>query len=162
MTSDGYLALVPLGVVFLVSVVVFVARPLSEPDAEASSRLARLFLLGLALQCFHFLEEYRTGLYVRMPELLGLQPLTAEFFVTANSVALGIWILSAAVILKGGDGVELAYLPVWFFALAECLNLVIHPLLAIWAGGYFPGLVTSPVVGVVGVILTRKLWAMSR
>ena len=36
-------------------------------------------------------------------------------------------------------------------------NGLAHPLLAIRAGGYFPGLATAPLVGVVGVMLFRRL-----
>jgi hypothetical protein len=52
-----------------------------------------------------------------------------------------------------------AYFPIWFFALAAILNGVAHPLLAIRAGGYFPGLVTAPFLGVVGVWLCARLLA---
>ena len=53
---------------------------------------------------------------------------------------------------------RIAFLPVWFFVLAQLANAVAHPILAIVAGGYFPGLATSPVVGIVGLWLGVTLW----
>ncbi len=57
---------------------------------------------------------------------------------------------------------HLAFFPVWFFAIAAIVNGVAHPLPAVAARGYFPGLITSPVVGVVGVLLWLRLVAVTR
>ncbi len=42
------------------------------------------------------------------------------------------------------------------------MNGVVHPLLAVASGGYFPGLWSSPLVGIVGVLLLRALGSFSR
>ncbi len=123
-------------------------------DIKARTKLVEIFLLGIACQCAHAIEEFVGGLHVRYPVLLGLSPLSAETFVGFNVFWLGIWSLAAYGVLRG---VTIAYFPVWFFGLAMCLNGIIHPLLAVWAGGYFPGLVTSPVAGIVGFLSTRRL-----
>ena len=67
------------------------------------------------------------------------------------------WILSAVALDLGHRA---ALVPIWFFAIAMLLNGVAHPLLALWAGGYFPGLITSPLSGLVGVLLWRQLLAL--
>jgi hypothetical protein len=41
----------------------------------------------------------------------------------------------------------------WFLAIASIANGVVHPLLAFSVSGYFPGLWTSPFIGIFGVIL---------
>jgi hypothetical protein len=59
-------------------------------------------------------------------------------------------------------GSRLALFPIWFFALASIGNGIAHPVLAIIARGYFPGLVTSPIVGIVGILLWRRLTLLTR
>ena len=41
------------------------------------------------------------------------------------------------------------------------LNGVAYPLLAVDAGGYFPGLITAPVLGVAGAVLWMRLLALT-
>jgi len=50
-----------------------------------------------------------------------------------------------------------ALFPLWFLAAASVSNALLHPALAIATGGYFPGVLTSPVVGVAGLFLLRGL-----
>jgi hypothetical protein len=45
----------------------------------------------------------------------------------------------------------------WFLAIAGMVNGIAHPLLAVAAGGYFPGLISSPVIGSAGVWLWVRL-----
>lgn len=123
-------------------------------DLDARLNLVEVFLFGIAAQCVHTIEEFSTGFHLLFPPLLGLAPLSAEAFVGFNIFWLGIWALSANYILRGS---RIAYFPVWFFGLAMCLNGIAHPLLALWVGGYFPGLVSSPLVGIMGVLVTAKL-----
>ena len=52
---------------------------------------------------------------------------------------------------------QVALFPLWFLGIASVANGLIHPLLALNAGGYFPGLVTSPLVGAVGALLLARL-----
>jgi hypothetical protein len=37
------------------------------------------------------------------------------------------------------------------------LNLLAHPMLALRTGGYFPGLLTAPLVGVLGILTIGEL-----
>src|SRR5262245_31717525 len=117
-----------------------------------------LFVAGILCQIAHFSEEYATRFYERFPAALGLEPWTSDFFLVFNLCWLAIWVW-AAVALRSGS--RTAFFPAWFFALAAAANGVAHPLLALRAGGYFPGLITSPVVGIVGVWLLKRLAAIT-
>src|SRR5215470_18025457 len=90
-----------------------VRRPLG--DLVVRQRTARLFLIGLAAQCLHFMEELVTRFQDRFPTLLGLPAWSERFFVVFNLVCLSIWILSAVGVQKG---YRVALFPVWFFAIA--------------------------------------------
>jgi hypothetical protein len=130
-----------------------------ESDLACRERTARLFLMGLAAQCLHFMEEFVTRFPDRFPALLGLPPWSATFFVIFNLIWLSVWMLSAIGVEKG---YWLALFPVWFFAIASIANGIAHPVLAIASRGYFPGLISSPVVGVLGVLLWLRLLELTR
>ncbi len=149
--------LAPAGLYLLlvVALVLTLVRPHRLLDAGERARLVRLFLIGIACQCAHATEEFLTGFHSLLPPLLGLAPLSNEFFITSNLFLIGIWLLSALGVLRN---VRAAYFPLWFFALGMCLNGVVHPVLAVLAAGYFPGLVTAPVVGVIGFVVARRLF----
>ncbi|HSR70549.1 MAG TPA: HXXEE domain-containing protein [Acidobacteriota bacterium] len=144
--------------VLFLAVVITALRPPRSLGAAERLGLVELFLLGVACQCLHMLEEFLTGLHLVYPPLFGLAPLSGEFFVTFNVAAIALWVLAAAGILRG---MSAAYFPVWFLALACCLNLVFHPLLSLYTGGYFPGLLTSPLVGLMGILITRRLFQLT-
>jgi hypothetical protein len=57
---------------------------------------------------------------------------------------------------------RIALFPLWFMGIACVVNGLGHPALSARAGGYFPGLVTSPLVGVLGILLLRKLGLITR
>jgi len=139
-------------------VLTIVRRPV-EGDAAGRERTVHLFLFGIATQCLHFLEEFATRFEERFPPLLGLPAWSEDFFVVFNLTWLCVWILSAIGLQRG---YRVAFFPVWFFAIASIVNGIAHPLLAVAARGYFPGLITSPVVGVVGVLLWLRLMAVTR
>ena len=128
-------------------------------DLAGREQTARLFLLGLAVQCLHFLEEFITHFENRFPALLGLPPWPESFFVGFNLIWLSVWILSAIDLERG---YRFALFPAWFFAIAAIVNGIAHPVLAVIAHGYFPGLVTSPVLGILGVLLWLRLLRLTR
>lgn len=125
-------------------------------DPRQVADLRRVFLAGVACQCIHMIEELLTGFHVLLPAVFGQAPWSVEFFVTFNVIWIAIWVLAAA-------GVErrprLALFPIWFFALGMVGNGIWHPLLALLRQGYFPGLFTSPLVGIAGVVVMRRLLA---
>ncbi|HET7459071.1 MAG TPA: HXXEE domain-containing protein [Gemmatimonadaceae bacterium] len=123
----------------------------SEPALAAAARLA---VAAVVVQAAHFAEEAATGFHQRFPELLGVVPWSLRFFVLFNLVWLVVWVLSIWGMMVRQRG---ALFPLWFLGLACIANGLAHPLLAIRAGGYFPGLATAPLVGILGVMLFRRL-----
>ena len=145
----------PLYIVAALALALTVRRREYPQARDHRDRLIDLLLLGIAAQCLHFTEEFITGFHDRAPRLLGLVPWSSEFFVTFNLVWLAVWMVSLVGIRHG---IQAAWFPVWFFALAMTGNGVAHPLLSVATGGYFPGLYTSPVVGGIGLALLSRLW----
>ena len=138
-----------------VALILTILRPLKSLPPRLRETTLRLVLLGIALHCLHFSEEFLTGFQVRFPSLLGLQPWFLEFFVPFNLAWIAIWALSAAGFSKG---MRAALFPLWFLGVAMLANGAIHPLLAVGSGGYFPGLISSPLTGWLGILLCRRLW----
>jgi hypothetical protein len=143
-----------LGSAALAAIVLSRIRP--SPAENKSGQAAAAYALAVAtvIQAIHFSEEALTGFPQRLGELLGLPAMPMSFFLTFNLAWLAIWIASVPG-LRSGRGV--AFFAAWFLAIAGVLNAIAHPLLAVTAGGYFPGLVTSPVIGAAGVMLWRRL-----
>jgi len=127
-------------------------------DVADYERTGRLFLIGVGAQCLHLIEECVTRFQDRFPELLGLPPWPKNFFVVFNLIWLSVWTFSAIGLQRR---YRFALFPVWFFAIAAVVNGVAHPVLAFMARGYFPGLVSSPVLGVLGVLLWQSLLALT-
>jgi hypothetical protein len=105
-------------------------------------------------QAVHFVEELSTGFHRRFPEALGLPAWSTAFFVSFNVAWLVAWVLCIPGLTARR---HLALFPLWFLAIAAVANGIAHPALAARAGGYFPGLVTAPVLGVGGLLLLRRL-----
>jgi len=143
----------------VVALLLTIVRKPVDSDLAGRERTARLFLIGLAAQCLHFMEEFVTRFQDRFPALLGLPAWPENFFVAFNLLWLTVWILSAIGLQRG---YRAALFPAWFFAIAAIANGIAHPLLALVARGYFPGLISSPVLGVLGVLLWRRLLALTR
>ena len=112
----------------------------------------------LALQSVHFGEELLTGFERRFPVLLGLRPWPESFFVSFNLVWIVIWV--AALLTVGR--LRAALFPLWFLAIASVANGIAHPLGSLAVRGYFPGLVTAPLLGVAGVFLFSRLVVFTR
>jgi hypothetical protein len=127
----------------------------SAPRLRAAVLVA---VIAALCQAAHFAEELATGFHRRFPALLGLEPWSPRFFVSLNVCWLAAW---AAGALGLSVRRHAALFPLWFLGLAGIANGVAHPLLALRSGGYFPGLVTAPVVGVAGVLLFRRLLAIT-
>jgi hypothetical protein len=148
-------SIVVLGVAALVALLlVLIWR--SPPD-NVAQRLAasRALSLTVGIQCLHFAEEFATGFYERFPELFGLPPMSVSFFVAFNLIWLAIWVASIPGVHLGQPA---AIFAAWLLAIAAILNGIGHPVMAVATGGYFPGLVTSPFIGVAGVWLWLRLY----
>ena len=121
-------------------------------------RTAWLVVVGIVCQSLHFGEELTTRFYDRFPELLGLAAWSREWFVWFNVSWIIVWIVAAFGLRRG---ITIAVFPLWFLALAMLLNGVAHLLLALRVQAYFPGLVTAPLVGIVGYVLVSRLWRIT-
>src|SRR2546423_14508295 len=145
------------GVAAIALVLTIVRKP-AKNSADAVDAIIRLYLIGIAFQCLHFTEEYVTRFYVRAPEFLGFVAWPSEFFVIFNLTWIALWLLGAVGVKCE---MRIAYFPLWFFAVGMVGNAVWHPLLCLATGGYFPGLFTSPLAGIIRVILLSRLWNLT-
>lgn len=151
-------SVVPSAVVLGVAAIVAagLARSRPSPIDAAAERIAAATVLGVttAVQSAHFVEEWATGFHARFPALLGLDPMPLAFFVSFNLTWIAIWIASLPFLRRGR---KTAFFAAWFLAIAGILNGFAHPMMAVASGGYFPGLITSPFIGIAGVILWQRL-----
>ena len=124
-----------------------------------SPRARILFLLLIAAQGLHSVEEFHFRLFDRLlparyvADVFGLdRPLG---FAIANTalVGFGLWCWFARVEPNRPSARAFA----WFWALLECANALAHCALAIAAGGYFPGLATAPLLLGFGALLIAAL-----
>ena len=128
--------------------------------AKGRLRTVRLLVcLGIVLHICHFAEESLTGFYMRFPEFLGIAPWSLQFFLSFSLAWIEIWLLSIPLLTTYPRS---AIFPIWFLALASAANGIAHPLLSVATAGYFPGLWSSPLVGILGVVLLRTLVAATR
>jgi hypothetical protein len=133
------------------------AQPRAEQgDIRAVVGLAAVTIL---LQTAHFAEELVTGFHRRFPEILGVAPWSSRFFVSFNLFWLGAWIVSIWGVTARRQS---ALFALWFLAIACVANGLAHPLLSARVGGYFPGLFTSPLIGIAGMLLLRRLLFATR
>ncbi len=142
----------------VVAIVVTRSRPISE-NVAARRDAATSLMAAVGVQGAHFAEEAATGLHVRLAALLGLSPMRFSIFVLVNVALLAIWAASVSGLRSGHAA---AFFAAWFLALGGLLNGVAHPLLAVASGGYFPGLVTSPVIAMAGAFLWIRLRAATQ
>ena len=129
---------------------------------EARARLA--FLLLIAAQAAHSIEEYWFRLYDRLAptralsDALGFERPVAFAIINAALVLFGLWCYVARV--RGGHRAARGF--AWFWALLETANGIGHCGLALAAGGYFPGLATAPLLLAIGLYLAWRLNASRR
>ena len=148
-----------LGIVAIVAV--RLAHRRSSPVNADSERIAAstVFGIAIAVQGAHFAEEWRTDFHVQFPALMELDPMPLSVFVSFNLAWLAIWVVSMPSLRSGSRP---AFFAAWFLAIAAMLNGVAHPMMALASGGYFPGLITSPLIGAAGVILWQRLRGATR
>ena len=152
-------SIIALSAMAAVALAITVARGGINAEPSALRSTARMAVLAIVCQVLHFSEEVGGGLNRRFPEFFGLDPITMDSFVSVNLVALAVWVLSVPALMAR---VSASLFPLWFLAVASVSNALLHPALAIATGGYFPGVITSPVVGVAGLLLLRGLVRITR
>jgi hypothetical protein len=129
---------------------------------DARGRLA--FLLLVAAQAAHSIEEYRFRLYDlfaparAVSDALGLVRATSFAVTNTALVLFGLWCYFARV--RTGHRAARGF--AWFWALLEIANALAHCGLALAAGGYFPGLATAPLLLAIGLYLAWRLRAERR
>ncbi|HSM30851.1 MAG TPA: HXXEE domain-containing protein [Woeseiaceae bacterium] len=128
-------------------------KPLAATDQRLLAA-SRALALATAVQFVHFSEEWATGFNVRFPALFDLDPIPGEAFVVFNLAWIATWLVAIPMLRKART---FAFFVAWFLAIAGLLNGIAHPLLAAATDGYFPGLISSPFIGVAGLSLWRRL-----
>jgi hypothetical protein len=143
-----------LGLAALAAVWLAVTRASPPEWTDRRRKAARVLAVAVCAQGAHFLEEAFTEFHVRFPQLFGVPSISRSFFLAFNLTWLAIWAASIPAVRSGRP---VGFLTAWFLAVAASLNAVGHPLFAIAAGSYFPGLLTSPLVGGSGLWLAWEL-----
>ena len=147
-----------LSVAAVIALLLTVSRAGIGADKPQLRAAVLTMVVAILFQAAHFAEEVATGFHQRFPELLGLTPWPPAFFVSFNLFWLTIWSLSIWGFIAHR---RVALFPLWFLSLACVANGLAHPALSALTGGYFPGLATSPLVGVIGILLLRRLIVMT-
>jgi uncharacterized protein with HXXEE motif len=107
-----------------------------------------VFLFLILAQAAHSIEEYATRLY----EVFA--PARFVSSLVSNDLALGFLVVNAALVTFGlwcwavpvRSGWPAARGLVWFWTILELGNGIGHSALALSRGGYFPGVVTAPLL----------------
>lgn len=155
MEISAYLpSVIALGAVLIVAGVLTLARPEIGRETAQHRRFFLVSVLTTVAQAVHFVEEWQTGFASKFPGAFSLPAIPENAFVVFNIAWLAIWLLAIPGVRLG---LSLALWPLWFLGLAAVLNAVAHPIIALRTGTYFPGLITAPVVGVLGAVLLREL-----
>ncbi len=156
--SEGLGGILPsvtsLGALALVAAWLSAARSWARPAGPSDREPVRVAGLAVLVQAAHFSEELATGFAERFPALFGVPPIPLPVFVVFNVGWLAIWSVSA---WASASRHRFALFPLWFLGVASVANGLAHPAFALIAGAYFPGLVTSPLVGWCGVLLMRGM-----
>lgn len=133
-------SIVVLGLAALAALVLVLSRR-SAPDKVAErDGAARALALAVVVQGVHFMEEAATGLHERLGGLLGLPGIPFSGFLVFNLVWLALWVASVPGLRSAQPA---AIFAAWFLAIAGMFNGILHPLLAVVQGGYFPGLAST-------------------
>ena len=127
----------------------------SRTDNETARRAASQALaVATAVQALHFTEETITGFPEKLGLLVGLPPMSSAFFISFNLVWIAIWIASVWGLRRASAW---AFFAAWFLSIAGLSNAIAHPFLSLASGAYFPGLITSPLIGLAALWLWTKL-----
>lgn len=119
----------------------------------------RLFLLLVVAQALHSLEEFRFELWESLAfaraasGLISADLATGFAVVNVAFVALGVLAWLIPVRQDRASAIPIA----WFFVVVELANGAAHLLLALGAGGYFPGVITAPLLLLAAGLLARRL-----
>lgn len=122
-------------------------------------RISTVFLALVLVQIAHSVEEYVFRFYELFPPAKFINGLLPGFahsaFILLNTffAAFGLWCFFRDV----RPGTQFARDWIWVWVVVELFNGVAHPLWAVAARGYVPGLATSPFLFVLAGYLLRRL-----
>jgi hypothetical protein len=125
----------------------------------SSREQAAAFLLLIVAQAAHSIEEYIAKLYdVFAPArfVSGLLSNDLAFgFLVGNALLVGMGVLCWVFPVR--EGWRSARGVIWFWSILEFANGVNHCVLAVSSGGYFPGVLTAPLLILLAVWNVRRL-----
>lgn len=130
-----------------------------ELAARMNSSCARGFFALILAQALHSAEEIRFRLYEvfaparSVASLISDDPARGFFLGNCLLVSFGLWCYFARV--RVGHPSATSWM--WFWVVLETLNGVGHPAIALARGGYFPGVVTAPLLFGFAMYLGTKL-----
>jgi hypothetical protein len=127
------------------------------PDPQG---VTAFYMLALAWQLVHFVEENSTGFRYRWPvEIFAAEPYGDRQYVAINALSYAIFIAGGVALMKQRPEFSL---PAIFFALMGVMyNGVQHPIYSYLVKGYFPGLFTGIVDLLIGPLLLRRMFSVS-
>lgn len=147
-------SIVVLGLAAFAALQLALRHPYPTEFSTERDAASRVLALAITIQCGHFAEEWATDFHARFPALFGLEPMPLSFFVVFNLTWIAIWIASVPLLRAARKP---AFFAAWFLAIAGMLNGVAHPFMAVASGGYFPGLISSPFIGLASIYLWQRL-----
>jgi hypothetical protein len=152
-------SIIVLGAAALVALLLTRRYPSPPENIAARITASKALAIATGLQSIHFVEEAATGFHEQFPNLLGLPGMSFNIFIVFNLVWIAFWLGSIPGLRSARP---VAFFAAWFLAIAGTLNGIGHPILAGAAGGYFPGLFSSPFVGLACIWLWFKLREATR
>ncbi|NND71551.1 MAG: HXXEE domain-containing protein [Rhodothermales bacterium] len=147
-------SIIALGLVVVFAVLITNARTSDPSLSRQRKRAATILIFMIVVQTVHFLEELRTGFHTAFGPVFGQPEMPLPVFVAFNVLCIVIFIAAVPGLISGS---KFAFAAAWFLSIAGVLNGVAHPMLALATGGYFPGLFTSTLVFIVGLLLILRL-----
>lgn len=148
--------LIVLGIAALAALLFAIFRKTPPDNNRQRQAASRALAATTAIQAIHFVEEFAAGFPAKFPALFGLPPMSTTYFITFNLAWLAIWVASIPGLRLGQRA---TYFAAWFLAIAGIINGVGHPAISIYVKGYFPGLLSSPLIGLAGIWLFSRLYA---
>ncbi len=154
----------PVLVIFgVASVSAYVAWMLTTYRKPADpSKIVPLYLVALAAQMIHTVEEYIANFPGELAEMFGLAPVSLDFFViTIMGIFAAMWVMTAFGLFYRNP---LANFLLWFFLLGPgIVNSFAHITFPFLGDEfYFPGLITVLLPTIMSIIVIRALIIGSR
>ena len=152
--SQGFSTILTFGGSMLIAYIFYLLTSFKKmPDPE---NVLPVYLIAIAIQLIHFIEEFTTQFFVRFPvEIYNSNPYSANEFVISQMFVYILFIIGALGVYKKW---KFTMVFVWFLVIMMyVVNTIQHPIYAIMVKGYFPGLYSSLTGFIMAPILFKKL-----